>query len=204
MARKMYREAIDLYRQAPVTPAINNKIGIAFEEMSEPRLAKKYYELAIKGDPTFAEALNNLGTLYYSDKFYGQAINYFKRSLKYASGPVASYDVNLGAAYFGRRDYRKASVYYERALRLDPNALDVRTGFGTRLQDTVTDLALFHLYLAKTYAKAGADERALTYLQKALEEGLRDRKKIVDMPEFNTLKTKAAFQQLLALNPKPL
>lgn len=203
MARKMYRDAIDMYRQAEASPAIDNKIGIAFQQMLQPQLARKYYELAIKQDKTFAEAINNLGTVYYSEQSYGTAIGYFKRSLK-SSGPVASTYTNLGAAYFGRHDYKKASLYFEKALKLDPDVLEHRSGFGTRIQDTVTDLALFHLYLAKTYAKAGEDERAINYLRKALEEGLKSRKNLADVPEFSTLRSKPAFQELLAQNPKPL
>lgn len=199
----MYREAIDMYRESTINPGINNKIGIAFQQLSEPKLAKKYYEQAIKGDRNFAEPLNNLGTLYYSDQNYGHAISYFKRSLK-CSGPVAASYVNLGAAYFARHDYKKASAYYEEALKIDPNALEPHTGFGTRLQDSVTELALFHFYLARTYAKAGSTEQALRYLRKALEEGLKDRKKLPEIPEFGALRDKPAFKELLAENPKPL
>jgi tetratricopeptide (TPR) repeat protein len=203
MARKMYRDAIDMYGQSPITPGINNKIGIAFQQLLEPKLAKKYYEQAIKGDRNFAEPLNNMGTLYYSDQNYGRAISYFKRSLK-CSGPIAASYVNLGAAYFGRHDYKRASAYYEQALKIDPNALEPHTGFGTRLQDSVTELALFHFYLARTYAKAGSTEQALRYLRKALEEGLKDRKKLPEIPEFSALRNKPAFKELLAENPKPL
>lgn len=203
MARKMYREAIDLYRQSPASPIADNKIGIAFQQMSKPLLAKKYYESAIKQDRNFADAINNLGTVYYSDRAYGKAISYFKRSLK-CSGPIASTYANLGSAYFGRHDYKRASGYFEQALKLDPNVLEHANGFGTRVQDTVPDMALFHLYLARTYAKAGSDERALNYLRKAMEEGLKNRHNLADLPEFNTLRTKPEFRELLAENPKPL
>ena len=54
------------------------------------------------------------------------------------------------------------------------------------------------------YAKSGADERALIYLRKALEEGVKDRDKIPAMPEFAVLKTSPAFKQLMVENPKPL
>ncbi|MDQ2842202.1 MAG: tetratricopeptide repeat protein [Acidobacteriota bacterium] len=203
MARKMYHDAIDMYKNAATSPAIENKIGIAFHNLSQLQLAKKYYELAVKLDHHFPEAINNLGTLYYSERSYRKAIIYFKRSLK-CSGPVASVYANLGAAYFGRRDYKNASVYYEKALTLDPDVLEQHSGFGTRIQETVRDRALFHLYLAKTYAKAGSDDRALGYLRKALEEGLKNRDKLAELPEFSTLRTTPEFQELLAENPKPL
>lgn len=203
MARKMYRDAIDTYRRAVPSPNIDNKIGIAFHSMSQFSLAKTYYERAIKLDHSFPEAINNLGTLFYAEQSYGKAIKYFKQSLKY-SGPVASVYANLGAAYFGRHDYKKASTYYEEALKLDPNVLEHYSGFGTRIQDTVADLALFHLYLAETYAKAGSNERALRYLRKALEEGIKNRKELAEIPAFSTLKTRPEFRELLAENPRPL
>ena len=128
----------------------------------------------------------------------------FKGSLK-VSGPIASVYANLGAAYFGRHDYKNSSASYEEALRLDPEVLERHSGFGTRIQDrTVTDVALFHLYLAKFYANEGSDDRALLYLRKSLEEGLKNRKNLAEMPEFSSLRKKPEFLDLLAQNPKPL
>ena len=49
MARKMYREAIDMYREGPPDSAVVvNKIGIAFHQLLLLDQAKKNYELAIK------------------------------------------------------------------------------------------------------------------------------------------------------------
>jgi tetratricopeptide (TPR) repeat protein len=205
MARKMYREAIDTYREGPSDSAIiANKIGIAFHQMMQFDLAKKNYERAIKLDPKYPEAINNLGTIYYTQNNYRRAIRYYKRALKY-SGPSASIEANLGAAYFSKKDYKRATECYDRALRLDPDIFEHHSTFGTLLQErTIAERATFHLYLAKTYAKSGAKERALIYLRKALEEGIKDRKKIPEMPEFASLKTDPAFKELLAQNPKPL
>ncbi len=205
MARKMYREAIDTYRLGPSDSAVlSNKIGIAFHQMMLLNLAKKNYERAIKLDPTYPEAINNLGTIYYAEKSYRRSIKYYKKALR-CSVPAASIYANLGAAYFARKNYKVASEYYEQALKLDPAVFEHRGTFGTLMQErTMGERAMFHLYLAKMYAKSGANERALIYLRKALEEGVKDRKKIPDMPEFLSLKKNADFQQLLAENPKPL
>jgi hypothetical protein len=54
------------------------------------------------------------------------------------------------------------------------------------------------------YAKSGASDRALIYLRKALEEGVKEREKIPEIPEFATLKTDPLFKQLMLENPKPL
>ncbi len=204
MARKMYREAIDKYREVPESAVTDNKIGIAFHQLLQLSLAKRSYERAIQLDPSYAEATNNLGTIYYATKNYGRAISYYKRSLKRSPATAPVY-ANLGAAYFAKKDYKHSSVYYSEALKLDPDVFEHHSGFGTLLQErTITEMALFHLYLAKTYAKAGAQDRALLYLRKALEEGVKDRAKIPEIPEFAAIKSTEAFQQLLAENPKPL
>jgi tetratricopeptide (TPR) repeat protein len=204
MARKMYREAVDMYRRVPESAIIDNKIGIAFHQMLQLNLAKQWYTRSSKLDKTYGEAVNNLGTVFYAERSYKKAITYYKRAIK-CSGARASVYANLGAAYFARRDYKHSTEFYEQALALDPDVLERRDTFGTMMQErTINDLALFHLYMAKTYAKAGKNDRALIYLRKALEEGLKDRKKLPDVPEFSALKTDPDFQTLLIQDPKPL
>jgi tetratricopeptide (TPR) repeat protein len=204
MARKMYRDAIDMYREQPETPVLANKIGIAFHQMSLLKLAKKNYEEAIRLDPNYSEAINNLGTIYYAEKNYRRAIKLYKHALKVAA-PSASIYSNLGAAYFSRKDYKQAIDYYQEALKLDPDVFEHHSNFGTLMQERdISERATYHLYLAKMYAENGSPDRALIYLRKALEEGVKDRNKIPAMPEFASLKKNPAFLQLLADNPKPL
>ena len=180
-----------------------NKIGIAFHQMLQLQLAKKNYERAVKLDPKYSEAINNLGTIYYANKNYGRAISYYKRALK--NNPSASIYSNLGSAYFARKKYKEATVYYEKALQLDPLVFEHHNAFGTLMQErTVDERAKFHLYLARMYANSGDDTHALIYLRKALEEGVKDREKIPTLPEFATLKTEPAFRELMTENPKPL
>jgi tetratricopeptide (TPR) repeat protein len=205
MARKMYREAIDMYREGPAdSPVLANKIGIAFHQMLQLDLAKKNYQRAIKLNSKYSEAINNLGTIYYAQKNYGRAIGLYKRALRH-SEPSASVYANLGAAYFARKDFKQAMQWYEAALQLDPDVFEHHSTFGTLMQErTVEERATFHLYLAKMYAKSGSNDRALICLRKALEEGVKDRDKIPAMPEFAVLKTSPAFKQLMLENPKPL
>jgi tetratricopeptide (TPR) repeat protein len=205
MARKMYREAIDMYRQGPAnSPVLTNKIGIGFHQLQLLDLAKKNYEHAVKLDKTYSEAINNLGTIYYSQKSYRRAISCYKKALRIAPSTASVY-ANLGAAYFGRKDYKHAAEYYEKALKLDPDVFEHHNAFGTLMQQrTIEERAKYHLYLAKMYAKNGANDRALIYLRKALEEGVKDREKIPGMPEFSALRKDPAFSQLMAENPRPL
>jgi hypothetical protein len=71
-------------------------------------------------------------------------------------------------------------------------------------ESSVAERAKFHFYLAKTYAKAGQNERALQYIRKALEEGFAERKRLLEDPEFAALRDLPAFKELLALEPRVL
>ena len=98
MARKMYREAIETYRQAPLdSPIIWNKIGIAYHQMMQLDNAKKHYERAIKMNPKYSEAINNLGTVYYAKKSYRKAAGYYNKALKMAPESASIWS-NLGTA----------------------------------------------------------------------------------------------------------
>src|ERR1700692_2128686 len=57
MARKMYRDAIETYMQAPVSAQMLNKIGIAYHQLADIDTAGKYYARAIKTDPQFSDAI---------------------------------------------------------------------------------------------------------------------------------------------------
>jgi tetratricopeptide (TPR) repeat protein len=205
MARKMYREAVDSYQSIePKTPVIINKIGIAYHQMLELDIARKFYEKAIKLDKKYAEAINNLGTVHYAKKSYRRAVSQYKKALKINPMSASVYS-NLGTAHFARKKYKDAAEAYEKALSLDPEVFERRGTNGVLLQErSVTERALFHFYLAKTYAKAGDLVRAITYIRKSLEEGFKEREKFQKEPEFAQLQEHPEFMQLMASEPRVL
>jgi len=205
MARKMYREAIEVYQQAPQNSAVVwNKIGIAYHQMMQLDAAKKRYQKAIKLNPKYPEAINNLGTVFYAQKRYGKATKFYKRALKLSPESASIYS-NLGTACFARKKYKEAMEAYDTALRLDPEIFEHRSTYGVLLQErSVEERAKFHYYLAKSYAKAGQNERAMLYIRKALEEGFTERKKLLEDPEFTALRNLPEFQELLTLEPRVL
>ncbi len=205
MARKEYREAIDVYRAIrPPTHVVWNKLGIAYHQLIELSTARKHYEQAVKANPKYSEAINNLGTVHYANRGYRRAISYYRKAL--ALNPnSASIHSNLGTAYFARKKYQEAFAAYQKALELDPEVFEHRSSHGVLLQErSVEERAKFHFYLAKTYAKAGVVDRALLYIRKALEEGFKEREKLVEDPEFAALQPLPEFQELLKLQPKVL
>jgi tetratricopeptide (TPR) repeat protein len=205
MARKDFRTAIESYKKAGLdSPIIWNKIGIAYHQMMQLDTAKKHYERAIKLNPKYSEAINNLGTIHYAKKNFRRAASQYKKALKLAPQSASIYS-NLGTAYFARKKYNDAFDAYQKALALDPEVFEHRSSYGVLLQERgVEERAKFHYYLAKTYAKAGINDRALLYLRKALEEGFKDKQKLTEDPEFTALKDLPEFQELLKLEPRVL
>ena len=205
MARKMYREAVEVYKEGPLDSAIIwNKIGIAYHQMLQLDMARRYYEKSIKLNPQYSEAINNLGTVYYAHKSYRKATGYYRKALK-ISPNSASVLSNLGTAYFARRKYKQAAEAYQAALAIDKDVFEHHGSYGVLLEErSVEERAKFHFYLAQTYAKAGMNDRALQYIRKALEEGFKEKKKLLEDPEFQALRDLPEFKELMALEPRVL
>ena len=208
MARKMYREAIDTFRSGnQQDPVLLNKTGIAYHQMMQLDNARKSYEQALRHKKDYVEAMNNLGTVYYARKSYRRAIGWYERALKLAPHEVKSSSIymNLGTAYFARKKYEEATKAYQTAMQLDPEVFERHGNFGVMLEErTVEERAKYHFFLAKLYAKDGRGELAIQYLRKSIEEGLKDKAKMLAEPEFAALKELPEFKLLLTLEPRVL
>jgi tetratricopeptide (TPR) repeat protein len=208
MARKMYREAIDSYREAQKSAAnkaiLEDKVGIAWHQLGDMGAALKSYQRAVKYDSKYADAINNIGTVYYAQKRYRRAVNEYKHALSIKPDAAAVWS-NLGTAQYSRRQFEAMAESYAKALELDPTVFDPRTGPGTQMQDrAVQDKARYHFEMARVYAKAGKNDLALQYLRKSLEEGYADKAKIGKEPEFAAIRDTEAFKDLMALEPRVL
>jgi tetratricopeptide (TPR) repeat protein len=208
MARKMYREAIDTFREgSQKDPVLMNKIGIAYHQMMQLDNARKSYEQALKLKPTYVEAMNNLGTIYYTKKSYRRAISWYNKALKAApdDGKSASIYMNLGTALFARKQYDKATEAYQTAMKIDPDVFERHGNVGVILEErSVEEKAKYHFYLAKLYAKQNRADLAIQYLRKSLEEGFKEKKKIEDEADFASLRELPEFKELLAKEQRVL
>jgi tetratricopeptide (TPR) repeat protein len=208
MARKMYREAIDTFREGSAKdPVLLNKIGIAYHQMMQLDQARKSYEQALKLKPNYVEAMNNLGTIYYTKKSYRRAISWYNKALKTApqDSKSASIYMNLGTAQFARKQYEKATESYQTAMQIDPDVFERHGNVGVILEErSVEEKAKYHFYLAKLYAKGGRNDLAMQYLRKSLEEGFKERKKIEEEADFAALRDLPEFKELLAKEQRVL
>lgn len=197
MANRKYVEAINAYQSAPPNSAtLWNKLGVAYHHLFAFREAKRDYEQALRLNPKYAEALNNLGSICYEEKNYGRAEKLYKKALKITPDAAVTYS-NLGTAYFAHKKYQQGTQAYQKALSLDPGIFERDSLGKIEHQGPPGQRATLSYYLAKTYAQAGMTDKALLYLRKAFDNGFNDRKKLMEDQEFSALRKTPEFRKLL-------
>lgn len=193
MARKLYPEAIDTYRDLvkanPKDATLFNKLGVAYEVAGNNGRAEGAYKKAIKVDKTYASAYNNIGTVEYSRHRYNPAIKWYEKALALRPD-MATINCNLGYAYFSQKKYPEAMNAFERALRLDPQIMAQHGDNGSIIQQRgTTDPGLFYFFVARAYAQLGNAERCAHYLKMSRDEGY---------VKFVSAKTDPTFSKVIA------
>ncbi len=201
MARKMYREAGDAYKEAirlePGSAKLVNKLGISYHQLLLLPHARRQYERSWKLDRSYSQALNNLGTVHHAQGNYRRAIRTYKKALEISPYSASIYS-NLGTSYFARRKFKDATQSYLRALELDPNVFETRGTFGTLLQErSVANRAKYYYFMAKAYAGVEMWDRAILYLRKSLEEGFGSLRKVAKDEAFAGMYELPEFQRLI-------
>lgn len=213
MARKLYDDAIGYYQRAlkafrgpdadPHKIAVLwNKMGIAYQQKAEDREARKAYNKAIRAEKGFADPWNNLGTVFYLNKKVKKSMKYYQHAIK-LNPNSATYHLNLGTAYFARKKYEPAYQEYRTALALDPDALKHATPMGSQVETRHIN-AEFYFYMAKLFASLGRAEEAIRYVQRAMEMGFSDDKRMLEDPDIQKISLEPAFIILLKNRPTPI
>jgi tetratricopeptide (TPR) repeat protein len=199
-ARKMYDDAIIEYQKSINIDRYNastlNRLGLVYHQSQKLNEAERYYREALKQNPYFLEVLNNIGTVEYVRQHYDNAFEQYQKALKIrADSPTVL--LNLGACLFDMKRYDEAMKATQRALQLDPKVLDKVSGFGTLIQTSRRSDPTVSFYFAKIYAASGDKERAISYLNRALDEGFTDFDKIRMEPAFAVLAKEEGFTKVL-------
>lgn len=106
------------------------------------------YQKVIALNPTYAEAYNSLGGVYFSNGNMELGIKVFQQSLAVKETQEAY--SNLGTAYFMTKDFEQAAQMYQRAIKLSPD--DYRYwGFLAESYEHIPDK---HALVATTYQQA--------------------------------------------------
>jgi tetratricopeptide (TPR) repeat protein len=205
---KYYLDAIDHYRAAMAkggeSSVLHNKIGIAQLQMLRLDHAKREFKKAVKLDPKYPEARNNLGVVDYYNRNYGGAVKNYKKAIK-LNPESASFHSNLGSAYFARKDFDRAMEEYARALELDPEIFERRTRGGISVHlISNEDRARYHYTLARMYGRTGNLDRCLIYLRKAMEEGYKGINQVYKDDDFAKVRKDPRFNVLMTSQPTPI
>ena len=199
-ARKIYEEAIVEYGKAVALDRYNasvlNRLGLVYHQSQKLAEAERYYREALKQNPYFIEVLNNLGTVEYVRKNYDRALEQYERALKIRpESPTIL--LNMGACLFDMKRYDEAFKATQRAIEIDPRVLDRTSGFGTLIQTSRRNDPTVSFYFAKIYAARGEKELAISYLNRALDEGFREYDKIKSEPAFVALAQEEGFIKIM-------
>jgi tetratricopeptide (TPR) repeat protein len=200
-SQKDYVHALEFYdralRKNPKNALVWNKSGMAELQLARPLKAKRRFERAVKLKKDYAEAVNNLGVIYYQQKNYKKAIEQYKKAL--AIRDSASFHSNLGAAYFDQKDYKTATQEYLRALQLDPEVFERTSATGISAHvSKPEDRAQYAFMLARLYAQAGDTPHCLNQLRTAMENGYPKLKETVQQDAvFAAVREDPKFGELM-------
>jgi tetratricopeptide (TPR) repeat protein len=103
----------------------------------------------------------------------------------------------MGACLFDMKRYDEAVTATQRAIQLDPKVLDRATGFGTLIQTSRRADPMVSFYYGRIYAAQGDKERAISYLNRALDEGFTEFDKIKNDPAFKVLAAEEGYLKLM-------
>lgn len=203
-SQKAYADALDYYRAAlEKTPkkdrsVLYNKSGMAELHLSRLDDAQRDFVNAIKRDKKNADAVNNLGVVYYLKQKYSKAIKSYEKALE-LNPRLAPYHSNLGRAFFAAKQFEKAAIEYGRALDLDPDIFIRNSPAGiTARMGLPEDRGRYSFVLAKLFAGRGKNEESLLYLKRALEERYSGINKVYEDNEFAALRKDRRFNELMA------
>lgn len=85
--------------------------------------AKRFYQEALRLDPGYVDALNNLGVIYIRDKEYTAAQRSFERAVRLRPGYVDAH-YNLACLYAIKGDVTQSLTHLKKAVSLDRSARD--------------------------------------------------------------------------------
>lgn len=118
-----YVEFHKAYELKPDDKNVLNALGIIhLMHLDEPRKSMEYFEKAIKVDPNYSEAYNNLGYAYERAGEFDKAILHYQKALSNPLYPTAEKGyINMGNAYYRTGRYENAVNAYKEALKRSPN-----------------------------------------------------------------------------------
>ncbi|QGK76346.1 lipopolysaccharide assembly protein LapB [Flavobacterium sp. SLB02] len=150
----------DIYYNDSKNKEAQNSYTVAKDFMlaKNYKLAIEGLQIALKQDPNFVLALDDIAVCYRQLEDYDNAIKYYKKSLDiYPEGEYAL--MNIGVVYSLKSDYKTAIDYYERLIKYQPNNAEGYFGAGKNyLQINNDEKALNDIFIAHRIYSADKSE----------------------------------------------
>ena len=190
-AKEEYSAAVDWYlvalRYDSQNATLYNKLGIAQLKLGQMDAARRSFSQAVKRQPDYVEALNNLGATWCLERKYKPAVRTLKQALALDEQRAVTH-LNLAESWMGMKQIDRAMTEYARAIELDADILSSADAQGISAQImTPEQQAVVDFLIARAYAKRGNVEGALDYLQRAKQGHYREMASVYTEPEFSVL-----------------
>ena len=198
MYHKRYQEAIAKYDSVtPKTPAIWNKMGIAYQMMFNMNDAVRCYKESLKLDPRDFSVYNNLGTVYESQQNHREAEKAYRKAIQLNPKFALAYK-NLATSLMARHKFKQGAAANAQALALDPAIFAPSDTLTVDNPASAKDRGAINYYTAIDCVRAGQTACALEHLRLALNQGYISASKIAADGRFAPLSNDPGFQRLLA------
>ncbi len=161
----------------------HNKLGMDYLDKEQYELALKEFNLAIKIDPNYAEAIKNRGNVYFFQNKFEAALKEYLKAISVDPGYWNAYN-NAANAYWELEKVQDALDYYDKAIKADPTAMLPYWNAGNKYLDLKQydnaakyfqkglsvdpKNAPLHTYLGYTLYKMEKTDDALAHLNKAI------------------------------------
>lgn len=198
LARQKYQAAIAAYSKAPqMTAAMWDKTGVAYQMLLDDQDAIRCYQQASRLAPSYAEPLNNLGTIYETHGHYAEAEREYRAALNLNPGSARMHR-NLGTVLMVEGKYTQGWKAYQEAIAIDPDIFVKLNGPQIGNAATKQGHGAVYYYTALADLRVGNMSAAIDNLRVAMNEGFVTLKKISTDKNLATLRDNPAFRQLLA------
>jgi tetratricopeptide (TPR) repeat protein len=197
-ARRQYQAAIAAYAKiTQPSAAVWNKMGIAYQMLYDPSDAARCYNQSLALDRNEIRALNNLATVDDSISEFPAAERLYKQALRLEPQSAQLFR-NLGTNLLMQHQYRRGMEAYTQALAIDARIFNQDFGPSVDAPTPASERGAVTYFEARSCARAGLTDCALSQLRKAFNEGSATIKSVSSENDFARLRGTPEFQQLLA------
>jgi Flp pilus assembly protein TadD/uncharacterized caspase-like protein len=177
-----YKKGLKTYRKyqqlVPNNPRAYNNLGYAYNELKQYDSAIINFRKVITLDSTYSRPYNNIGFALAIQEKYDESVQWFRTAISKDSSYQRAY-YNLGNSLIKLKKLDEAETNINKATELNPNDYDSWYN------------------LACIYSLRNKKEKALEYLEKSIQCGLDNKKRIEEEADFAKIRETKEFIKLL-------